>query len=82
LVGLRPPDGQNDPLPNPLEVDEVDCSEFRASKTVRKSDQQQSPISEVLAPICVVPATSFCEYADTKPRETPKWFALGEGRPV
>jgi hypothetical protein len=21
-------------------------------------------------------ATSFCEYADTKPRKTPKWFAL------
>ena len=25
---------------------------------------------------CVVPATSFCEYADTKPRKTPIWFAL------
>jgi hypothetical protein len=24
---------------------------------------------------CVVPATSFCEYADTKPRKTPTWFA-------
>jgi hypothetical protein len=23
---------------------------------------------------CIVPATSFCEYADTKPRKTPKWF--------
>jgi hypothetical protein len=23
LVGLRSPDGQNDPLPNPLEVNEV-----------------------------------------------------------
>ena len=31
---------------------------------------------------CVVPATSFCEYADTKPRKTPIWFALGEGRPL
>jgi putative SOS response-associated peptidase YedK len=29
-----------------------------------------------------VPATSFCEYADTKPRKTPKWFALGEDRPL
>jgi putative SOS response-associated peptidase YedK len=27
---------------------------------------------------CVVPATSFCEYADTKPRKTPTWFALKE----
>ena len=27
---------------------------------------------------CVVPATSFCEYADTRPRKTPKWFALSE----
>jgi putative SOS response-associated peptidase YedK len=29
---------------------------------------------------CIVPATSFCEYADTKPRKTPKWFALDEDR--
>jgi hypothetical protein len=29
-----------------------------------------------------VPATSFCEYADTKPRKTPKWFALGQDRPL
>jgi putative SOS response-associated peptidase YedK len=27
---------------------------------------------------CLVPATSFCEYADTKPRKTPTWFALSE----
>ena len=31
---------------------------------------------------CIVPATSFCEYADTKPRKTPIWFALGEDRPL
>jgi putative SOS response-associated peptidase YedK len=31
---------------------------------------------------CVVPATSFCEYADTKPRKTPMWFALSENRPL
>jgi putative SOS response-associated peptidase YedK len=31
---------------------------------------------------CVVPFTSFCEYADTKPKKTPTWFALGEGRPL
>jgi putative SOS response-associated peptidase YedK len=31
---------------------------------------------------CIVPATSFCEYADTKPRKTPKWFALTEDRPL
>ncbi len=31
---------------------------------------------------CVVPATSFCEYADTKPRKTPVWFALAEDRPL
>ena len=28
------------------------------------------------------PATSFCEYADTKPRKTPKWFALDADRPL
>jgi putative SOS response-associated peptidase YedK len=31
---------------------------------------------------CVVPWTSFCEYADTKPRKTPTWFALGDDRPL
>ena len=29
---------------------------------------------------CVVPATSFCEYLDTKPRKMPTWFALAEDR--
>jgi putative SOS response-associated peptidase YedK len=29
-----------------------------------------------------VPATSFCEYADSKPRKTPKWFALNKDRPL
>jgi len=31
---------------------------------------------------CLVPVTSFCEYADTKPRKTPIWFALNEERPL
>jgi putative SOS response-associated peptidase YedK len=31
---------------------------------------------------CVVPWTSFCEYADTKPKKTPTWFALDDGRPL
>jgi len=31
---------------------------------------------------CLIPATSFCEYADTKPRKTPIWFALSEDRPL
>src|ERR1700674_862100 len=31
---------------------------------------------------CVVPFTSFCEYADTKPRKTPTWFALNDERPL
>jgi putative SOS response-associated peptidase YedK len=31
---------------------------------------------------CVVPFNSFCEYADTKPRKTPTWFALDESRPL
>jgi putative SOS response-associated peptidase YedK len=31
---------------------------------------------------CIVPATSFCEYADTKPLKTPTWFALNEDRPL
>src|SRR6516225_1650010 len=31
---------------------------------------------------CIVPATSLYEYADTKPRKTPIWFALAEDRPL
>lgn len=31
---------------------------------------------------CVVPFNSFCEYADTRPRKTPTWFALDESRPL
>jgi putative SOS response-associated peptidase YedK len=31
---------------------------------------------------CLVPMSSFCEYADTKPRKTPKWFAIDESRPL
>lgn len=31
---------------------------------------------------CVVPWTSFCEYADTKPKKTPTWFALDSSRPL
>jgi putative SOS response-associated peptidase YedK len=31
---------------------------------------------------CIVPATSFCEYLDTKPRKTPIWFALSDDRPL
>jgi putative SOS response-associated peptidase YedK len=26
--------------------------------------------------------TSFCEYADTKPKKTPTWFAFDESRPL
>jgi putative SOS response-associated peptidase YedK len=31
---------------------------------------------------CIVPFTSFCEYADTKPRKMPTWFAFDESRPL
>src|SRR5271166_3973061 len=31
---------------------------------------------------CIVPATSFCEYADPKPRKAPIWFALNDDRPL
>ena len=29
-----------------------------------------------------MPFTNFCEYADTKPKKTPTWFALSEDRPL
>ncbi len=31
---------------------------------------------------CLVPATSFSEWEDTKPKKTPVWFALDESRPL
>jgi putative SOS response-associated peptidase YedK len=31
---------------------------------------------------CLVPMSSFCEYADTKPNKTTKWFAIDESRPL
>jgi putative SOS response-associated peptidase YedK len=31
---------------------------------------------------CLVPVNSFCEWADTKPKKTPTWFALDVGRPL
>jgi putative SOS response-associated peptidase YedK len=30
---------------------------------------------------CLVPATSFCEWTDSRPKVT-HWFALDEGRPL
>src|SRR5208282_5864277 len=51
LVSLRPPDGQYDPLPNPLDVFEVDRSELGTPEAACEPDQQQRPISEVLDPV-------------------------------
>jgi len=31
---------------------------------------------------CLVPATSFSEWENTKPKKTPVWFALDESRPL
>ena len=31
---------------------------------------------------CLVPMSSFCEYADTKPNKTPMWFAIDDRRPL
>jgi putative SOS response-associated peptidase YedK len=31
---------------------------------------------------CVVPFTSFCEFANPKPKKTPTWFAFSEDRPL
>ncbi len=30
----------------------------------------------------MVPLSLFCEYADTMPKKTPKWFAIDESRPL
>ena len=31
---------------------------------------------------CLVPVNSFCEWAQTKPKKTPTWFALEDDRPL
>lgn len=31
---------------------------------------------------CVVPWTTFCEWEDTKPRKTKRWFAISEDAPL
>ncbi|MEV4606221.1 SOS response-associated peptidase [Neorhizobium sp. LMR1-1-1.1] len=31
---------------------------------------------------CIVPWTTFCEYEDTKPKKTKRWFAINEDRPL
>src|SRR5215210_5018538 len=31
---------------------------------------------------CLVPVSAFSEYADTKPKKTPVWFALDDERPL
>lgn len=31
---------------------------------------------------CVVPWTAFCEYEDTKPRKTARWFAISDKQPL
>jgi hypothetical protein len=41
LVGLRSPDGQTTLLPDPLEVYEINRSEFGASEAAGVSDQQE-----------------------------------------
>lgn len=31
---------------------------------------------------CLVPWTSFCEWEDTKPKKTKRWFAIDESKPL
>lgn len=31
---------------------------------------------------CIVPWTAFCEYGDTKPKKTARWFALETNEPL
>lgn len=31
---------------------------------------------------CVVPWTTFCEWEDTKPKKTKRWFAINEDKPL
>ncbi len=51
LVGLRPPDSQDNPLPDPFDVNEVDRSKLGTPEAPCEPDQKQSPIPEVLDPV-------------------------------
>ncbi|MDW9906048.1 SOS response-associated peptidase [Sinorhizobium meliloti] len=31
---------------------------------------------------CIVPWTAFCEYEDTKPKKTARWFAIDDNQPL
>src|SRR4051812_2458797 len=58
---------------------------WRTSLPVAQQPRNPQPESIARSPYewrVVAPATSFCEYADTKQKKTPVWFALDESRPL
>lgn len=60
-----------------------DCPIWRRADHQYTQYQQPALAALVKPPSrCLVPATSFCEYEDTKPRKSPTWFALGAERPL
>src|SRR5271166_4098509 len=48
----------------------------------RRSNHEHSTLAGLawaVEPLHHTPRPHFCEYADTKPRKTPMWFALNDG---
>ena len=48
------------------------------------SGTRKAPLAPMARPESryLVPVNSFCEWADTKPKKTPTWFALDDDRPL
>lgn len=63
-------------MPAPLQFGVAPITNIRNTKSAHRRAWLQ------IGHRCVVPFTSFCEYADTKPRKTPTWFALSDDRPL
>ncbi len=51
LVGIGPPDGQNDSLALALDLLAINCKKFGAPGAAWKANEQQRPIPEVLEPV-------------------------------
>jgi putative SOS response-associated peptidase YedK len=64
-------------MPGPPQFGSAPITNIRNTTTSRYWHRWLKPQSR-----CLVPLTSFSEYADTKPKKTPTWFALDDSRPL
>ncbi len=64
-------------MPGPPQFGSAPITNIRNTTTSRYWHRWLKPENR-----CLVPFTSFCEYADTKPKKTATWFALDDSRPL